>query len=401
MSTIKLDTELQAWVYLNRVIEGPSRTLAALLEEFSVQEIAHGVFHGHDWIGPLAVETAARRDWLRQDEDIAAAKAVGARLITPASPEWPTRLFTTGFEYFSHHAGDAPSTFSAEALAPHALWVRGDDLAQTVAQAVTVVGTRAVTRYGAEATRSIVAGLARHQWTIVSGGALGVDTVAHEAALDAGVPTLAVAACGIDHSYPVRNRGLFDRIATRGAIISEFPPGATPQRHRFLTRNRLAAALGSGTVVVEAAFRSGALNTLNWAEALGKVTMAVPGPITSAASLGCHQRIQDGRAQLVTSADEIRELLSPVGSVDATAQYELDFAPSATQSLPRNELRVYDATPLALADAEPAEAIARDAGLSIALTVHLLVALEQRGLVRRIGSCWMKTDEEATPGDAA
>ena len=144
----------------------------------------------------------------------------------------------------------------------------------------------------------------------------------------------------------------------------------------------------AGTVVVEAAFRSGALNTLNWAEALGKVTMAVPGPITTAGSLGCHQRIQENRAQLVTSGEEIRELIGKIGEADSGAQYELDFAANPVQSLSRNELKVYDAVPVD--SGHTAEDIARDAGMRVPLVVHLLVILEKQALIRREGKNWIK-----------
>ncbi|MDY3127785.1 MAG: DNA-processing protein DprA [Corynebacterium sp.] len=379
------DTPLQAWVYLNRVVEGPSRSLAELLENYPPERIAFGIYHQESWIGEdLLKATTARRDWLRQEEDMAIAERSGARLITADSPEWPD--FTQSFSFFA--SSEAPANFAAEALAPHSLWVRGMNLRSVVTQSVAVVGTRAVTSYGTQATRQIVSDLARHQWAVVSGGALGVDTVAHCAALDCGTPTVAVAACGIDYDYPARNTALFQRITNAGCVVSEFPPETTPQRHRFLTRNRLVAALTAGTVVVEAAFRSGALNTLNWAEALGKVTMAVPGPITTAGSLGCHQRIQEGRAQLVASGAEIRELIGKIGETDASGQYELEFAPSQVQALSRNELRVFDATPLH--DAACAEDIARDAGMRLPLVIHLLVALEKQRLLQRQGNKWIK-----------
>lgn len=390
--SVKVDTPLQAWVYLNRVVEGPSRTLAALLTEYEPEAIAHGVYTRADWLGKLRDETAARYDWLRQDEDIAAAQAVGARLITPDSPEWPQSSFAASFSFYAAGLGDAPATFDAEAVAPHSLWVRGKALSQVVDQSVALVGTRAMSRYGFDATKMLAAGLAKNQWTVVSGGALGIDTVAHEAALEAGGVTVAVAACGIDVNYPARNARLFDRIAASGVMVSEFPPGTTPQRHRFLTRNRLVAALTQGTVCVEAAYRSGALNTMNWAEALGKVTMAVPGPITSAGSVGCHLRIQEGRAQLVTGVDGVRELLDAVGAVDALAQLDLDCGASVTQRLSRNELRIFDATPPAYAEqGASAGDIARDSGMRLPLVIHLLVALEQQGLVMRSGGSWQRT----------
>lgn len=254
-----------------------------------------------------------------------------------------------------------------------------------------MVGTRAVIRYGAQATRMIAGGLAKQQWTIVSGGALGIDTHAHEAALAHGAPTIAVAACGIDRCYPKRNEGLFHRIVdSGGAVVTEYPPQTTPQRHRFLTRNRLVAALGRGTVVVEAAWRSGALNTLSWAEGLGRVCMAVPGPVTHAGSLGRHQRIRDGAAELVTSAAEVRELIEPVGASDVQAQYELDFSGDAVQKLSRNELRVFDA--LEPGRGRETQEVATTAGLPLPLTVYLLVALMRAGLARIDGELWHRGD---------
>ncbi|AKE39427.1 DNA protecting protein DprA [Corynebacterium camporealensis] len=395
MSELKLTTPLHAWVYLNRVIEGPSHTLHALLEEYPVDEIAHGIYHQADWIGALREETAARRDWLRQDEDIASAEKVGARLITPESPEWPAEEFSRSFGFFGHGGVDAPSTFGSQAVPPHALWVRGGDLRGLVAQSVAVVGTRAITRYGREATRMFAADFAQNHWTVVSGGALGVDSAAHEMAMEAGGQTVAINSCGIDYVYPARNEKMFDEIAQAGAIVAEFPPGTTPQRHRFLSRNRLTAALTAGTVVVEAAFRSGALNTMNWAEAFGRVTMAVPGPVTTTGSLGCHLRIQDGRAQLVTSGEEARALMSKVGTVDPGGQYELEFSASTSQRLSRNELRIFDATPPTHAECGvSAEEIARDAGMRLPLCIHILVALEKQGIVTRQGRVWQRAIDE-------
>lgn len=236
----------------------------------------------------------------------------------------------------------------------------------------------------------IAAGLSAHEWTVVSGGALGIDTAAHEEVLAVAGTTVMVAACGLDRAYPARNTALFDRIAGSGSgvVVSEYPPGTPPQRHRFLTRNRLVAALSQGTVIVEAAWRSGALNTLSWASALGRVSMAVPGPVTSANSLGCHERIRDGRAQLVTGPDDIRALLGAIGEVDVAQQYELQFAGTSVQGLSRNELRIFDALDPD-GDLET-QAVATAAGLPLALAVHLLVDLGKRGLVERNGTKWRR-----------
>lgn len=381
---------MRDWAYLNRVVEGPSRPLQQLLAAGrDASEIAHGVRSRASWLRELAGQTAARATWDRAEEDLAAAAAVGARLITPECAEWPREEFDVAFGFAATGRSEHLRSYQDDAVPPHALWVRGGPLRPAVAQSVGVVGTRAATRYGLEATRQIATGLASHQWTVVSGGALGVDTVAHEAALGAGGLTVAVAACGIDRTYPARNAALFDRIAGQGVCVTEYPPGTPPQRHRFLTRNRLVAALTAGTVIVEAAWRSGALNTLSWAEGLGRVAMAVPGPITGAGSLGCHERIKEGRAQLVTGSDDIRALLGAAGALDVAEQYELAFAATPVQSLTRNELRVFDAI-------DPTGSVAQDiaagAGLPLPLTVHLLLELTKRGVVTREGTVWSRAD---------
>lgn len=381
---------LRSWAYLNRVVEGPSRPLRLLLDAGrGADEIAHGVRTRASWLGDLGPQTDARHGWDRADQDLAEAAAVGARLISPESGEWPGAELDRAFGFAATGRSGHVRSYQADAVPPHALWVRGAPLSQTVAQSVAVVGTRAATRYGHEATRQIATGLATHRWTIVSGGALGIDTVAHEAALAAGGLTVAVAACGIDRTYPARNAALLDRIAGQGSVVSEYPPGTSPQRHRFLTRNRLVAALTAGTVIVEAAWRSGALNTLSWAEGLGRVTMAVPGPITGAGSLGCHERIRDGRAQLVTGADDVRALLGAVGALDVAEQYELAYAATPVQSLTRNELRVFDAC---APGGSTAQEISGVAGLPVPLTVHLLMDLARRGVVHREGTTWSRLE---------
>ncbi|RNE49412.1 DNA-processing protein DprA [Corynebacterium alimapuense] len=386
-----MSSKPESWAYLNRVIEGPSRPLQELLSAGrDADDIARGVRTRAKWLGELGRQTQARYNHDQSAADLEAAAAVGARLISPDDQEWPGAELDQAFGFAATGRSEHLRSYQADAVPPHALWAKGADLTGLVAQSVAVVGTRAVTRYGVEATRQIVAGLASHQWTVVSGGAFGIDTAAHEAALAAGGNTVAVAACGIDRVYPARNAALLERIAGQGCVLSEYPPGTTPQRHRFLTRNRLVAALTAGTVIVEAAWRSGALNTLSWAEGLGRVAMAVPGPITGAGSLGCHERIRSGRAQLVTGADEIRALLGAVGALDVTQQYELAFAATPAQSLSRNELRIFDACGSAAVSAED---IAAGAGLPLPLVVHLLMDLHRRALIGREGSTWFRVGE--------
>ena len=178
-------------------------------------------------------------------------------------------------------------------------------------RAVAIVGSRAATAYGAHVATEIAASLSGQGWTVVSGAAYGIDAAAHHGALVAGGATVAVLACGVDHAYPRGHADLLASIAAHGAVISEYPPGQLPQRRRFLARNRLIAALTAGTVVVEAGLRSGALNAARHARELGRPVMAVPGPVTSSASGGCHQLIRDGQATCVTCAADVITDVSP------------------------------------------------------------------------------------------
>ncbi|AWB81685.1 DNA-protecting protein DprA [Corynebacterium yudongzhengii] len=389
-------SEKKSWAYLNRVIEGPSRELWALLNAgYDADAIARGVRTRASWIGELARVTEARYQVDSAQRDLEEAQRRHARLITPDDEEWPTTELDYAFGCADTGLSEHLHTYQSDAVSPHALWVRGANLRMLTGSAVGMVGTRTATRYGIAATEQLVSDLAGHHWTIVSGGAKGIDTAAHQAALAANAPTVVISACGIDRVYPSDNRALFEAIPTAqrpGAIVTEYPPGTPPQRHRFLTRNRLVAALTQGTVIVEAAWRSGALNTLSWAEGLGRVSMAVPGPITSTTSLGCHQRIRHNRAQLVTSGADIRGLLEALSACDTEQQYELAFAPDEIQALSRNELRIFDALPRR--EARETDAIAREAGMTVPLTVTLLVELSRRGLVVREDTCWRRTADQ-------
>ncbi|MBP3087861.1 DNA-protecting protein DprA [Corynebacterium sp. sy017] len=388
---MKISERTLCWAYLSRVLEGPSKRLQELLSAgHDVEEIVSGIKNRSSWIGGLLGETQARYNCDRSQEDLAQVESLGGWLLTPDSEQWPYEQLNQAFGFAASGRSEHARSYQEDAVMPHALWVRGSshlDLGKVLAQSVAIVGTRAVSSYGIDATQYIAEGLAQHKWTIVSGGALGVDAVAHKQALDSGGVTIAVSACGIDRFYPAGNRNLFDKIVECGLIVSEYPPGHTPQRHRFLTRNRLVAAFTQGTVVMEAAWRSGALNTLNWAQAFGKVTMAVPGPITGVGSLGCHEKIRNGQAQLVCSADEVRALLSAVGEVDPEQQYEIDFAPSHVQALSRNELRVFDVLG---AQAKTSDQIVQETALSLGLCMYLLVVLERKGLVVRAHNAWRR-----------
>lgn len=383
-------SSLRSWAYLSRVVEGPSPDVQALLAAGrDADEIAHGVKTRATWIGSLARATERRYATDRSAEDLEAAASFGYSLLTPESAEWPAAALASSFGH-----GEAASLDGG--WPPHALWVRGaTNLATLLERSVAFVGTRAATPYGTQATGDLAAGLAKHSYTVVSGGALGIDTVAHQAALDHQTPTVVIAACGPGRVYPAANAGLFDKVATGGgAIVTEYPPHVTPDRHRFLTRNRLIAALTQGTIVVEAGYRSGALNTLTWATAFGRPVMAVPGSILSASSLGTNLAIYQGKAQMVLNAHQIHELLSPFGAVDAEAEMEALFPATQVQRLSRNELRVYDSLPAFGDGGSDAETIAERAGLTVALTVHILLDLQQRGVVERQRRTWHRVWKE-------
>src|SRR5215468_6943098 len=219
------------------------------------------------------------------ESDLDGWRRAGIRLVCPGDPEWPSQLAVLG---------DA---------SPWGLWVRGSgDLRYGCLRSVSVVGTRAATAYGSHVCTEMAATLAERGWTVVSGGAFGIDGCAHRGAIRAGGVTIAVLACGVDRDYPPGHYGLFRDIRVGGATVSEWPPGRMPTRPGFLVRNRVIAALSRGTVVVEAARRSGALNTARHARDQGRPLMAVPGPVTSTQSAGCHEAIREWGAVCVTGA---------------------------------------------------------------------------------------------------
>lgn len=229
------------------------------------------------------------------DAGIAAASQGGIRLVCPGNPGWPQRLDDFG------------------ASRPYALWVSGDaDLQTCSAVSVSAIGSRAATAYVQHVARSIAADLADLGWAVVSGVALGVDACVHEGVLGACGRTIAILIDGPDIPYPVANASLLADIALRGAVLSEWPPGTRPSRQHFLQRDRIIAALSCGTVVVEAAQRRGTMASVHRAADLGRPLMAIPGPVTSAMSIGCHSLLREGRAACVTSAMDIAMYLREV-----------------------------------------------------------------------------------------
>ncbi len=245
------------------------------------------------------------------EDALSRAERLGARIVTPDDEEWPPGLHDL---IRVSRVDGANGALDRDTDPPLCLWVRGQvPLGEALDRSVALVGARASTQYGTHVAAELGYGLADRGWTVVSGGAYGIDTAAHRAALGAGGLTVAVLACGVDQPYPVGNTGLFERIAEEGLLVSEWPAGAAPYRHRFLVRNRVIAAVTRGTVVVEAAARSGARQTLGRARLLGRAAMVVPGPVTSALSVGCHDELRKFGTRLVTSVAQVVEEVGRIG----------------------------------------------------------------------------------------
>jgi DNA processing protein len=251
--------------------------------------------------------------------DVVAHKAVehadrlGVRIVTPEDEEWPHQLID-----LARLSRDVADAIQRDTYPPQCLWLRGPwPLAPACEKAVAIVGARASTAYGDHVATDLGFGLSNRGWTVVSGGAFGIDAAAHRGALAGVGCTIAVLACGIDRPYPISHTTLFDRIAEQGLLLTEWPPGADPHRRRFLIRNRVIAALTRGTVMVEANIRSGARFTLNRARNLGRLAMAVPGPVTSAMSVGSHEELRIEGCTLVANVDHIIETVGQIG-VDLT-----------------------------------------------------------------------------------
>ena len=278
----------------------------------------------------------ARAEVVDGAAEVQRAGLAGIRLVCPGEPEWPGQLDDLTL------AGNG-TTEADTLVAPYALWVRGEhDLRLAALRSVGVIGARAATSYGEHVATEIAALLADRGWTVVSGAAFGVDAAAHRGALGAGGPTIAVMACGVDQVYPRGHDLLVQRIADSGVVVSELAPGATVTRSRLLQRNRLVAALTRGTVVVEAAVRSGTSTTARHAERLGRVVMAVPGPVTSPASVGCHELIRQARAVLVTDATDVLDAVGLIGG-DLAPRRRAPAHPE--DALDADTLRVLDALP--------------------------------------------------------
>ncbi len=377
VTTPSTDAIRLARAYLSRVAEPYPAALAALVAEVGPVEAAAMVRAGE--VSPsVASQTSARRTEERVCEDLELIGKRGGRLLIPEDDEWPRWPFVA-------LGGPAAQRCGGE---PLALWVRGPhDLAEATDKAVAVVGSRAASGYGEHVAGEFAYGLAEAGVTVVSGAAYGIDGAAHRGALGAGGLTVAVLACGVDFAYPAGHQGLLGKIAREGLIVSEYAPGVSPARHRFLMRNRLIAALGGGTVVVEAGRRSGAKNTAAITLALGRPLMVVPGPVTSASSVGCHELLRDGQAVSVSSVAEIVESVGRFGDDLATEPAEKDSDLGA----PHGEaMRVYEALGKRCGVSD--EVVSVESGVPLERVRALLPELELAGLALQGDGGWQKVE---------
>ena len=320
--------------------------------------------------------------WGRRAKDLDVAEVQrntrrhGMGFLIPGDPEWPMQVDALGM------CGEV-SGFGGP---PLGLWVRGEqrDLSAFDGRAVAVVGSRAASAYGQHVAGEIGADVAERGWTVVSGGAFGIDAAAHRGALATGGNTVCVLACGLNLDYPRAHHDLLAKIAARGALVGELAPDAYPTRSRFLGRNRLIAALSTGTVIVEAALRSGAKNTVNWAETIGRPVMAVPGPATSATSATPHELIRSRSAELVTSGLDVLELLAPVGQ-ELLPLPEVEERP--IDGLSRRQRGIFEHVPGGGDGATTAE-ITAASGFPRGLVAATLDELVRAGFVLGEGGRW-------------
>jgi DNA processing protein len=337
--------------------------------------VASRLIREHGPVGALVVAASGggqgverflpRLEVLDVERDLEVGSKFAARIVCPGDPEWPQGLDDL----------NAP---------PYCLWVRGPvDVSSACQRSAAVVGARSATAYGEMVSTEMAAGLGERRFAIISGAAFGIDAAAHRGALAIGATTIAVLAGGVERPYPSSHAALIARIVEVGAVISEVGPGSAPTKTRFLQRNRMIATMSRGTVVVEAGLRSGSLNTARTAAEHGRVVVAVPGPVTSMMSAGCHDAIRTGMAQLVTDAAEAAEAIGDYGS---------DLAPVRRgPTLAGDELDEPAARLLSALPVRKGVSITRlavSSGLSVVEVRSLLGRLDLLSLAERHGEGW-------------
>ena len=363
-------SEVKYWIGFNIVRGiGPAK-VRALLDHFRDLRLAWEATA--DQLRAAGLDSRALksllavREKLDLEAEVARLERAGVRVVTWSSPDYPDRL--------RHIYHPPPVLYLRGSLAPADEW------------AMAVVGTRRATVYGKEATRHIAGELARTGVTVVSGLAKGIDTAAHRAALKAGGRTIAVLGCGVDVIYPAENRNLMQRIVEQGAVISEYALGTPPERSNFPPRNRIISGLSLGVVVVEAAQRSGALITADFAAEQGREVFAVPGNMFNRTSKGCNRLIQQG-AKLLLDVDDILEELN---LTMVAQQLELKAI------VPENET---ESRLLSFLSSDPLhiDEIVRHSALPISEISSTLALMELKGMVRQVGGMNYVLAREARP----
>lgn len=356
---------------------GPAQALASVVDRWPVSRIVSAVAEAGAETLTHDEATDALKRWqprITSAPALAALKQAArfnVRLLTPGDPVWPAGVDDLGLH------------------APIALWLRGNvSTVLTLDQSISLVGARAATGYGEHVTMEASASLVDRGYTIVSGAAYGIDGMAHRAALASSGQTVAFLAGGVDRFYPSGHDALLTRIVESGAVVSELPCGSQPTKWRFLQRNRLIAAASQATIVMEAGWRSGSLNTAGHAAALGRPLGAVPGPVTSMASAGCHRLIRDFDAVCVTNAAEMAEL-APLPGAGMAAGAGADQLDGPRGGATTEQIRIFDA--LSTRSPRAANDVAARSGLSVSTVQAVLGAASIEGTVAERERGWVKT----------
>lgn len=355
---------------------GPARTLDVILRDDHPS--------GAEWQS-LGEHAGKFRDalgrWQRKNSYVNPERALdritsmGGGLLIPEDPEWPLALDDLGPQK------------------PLGLWWIGRPEVPSSTKTIAIVGSREATNYGTHATQRFVRWLAAHHFCVASGGAYGIDAAAHRAALDHGtgenMPTFAVLAGGLDQFYPAGNHLLLKQIAEHGTVLSELPPGFRPNRYRFLHRNRLLASLSTATLVVEARWRSGAQNTAGHALELGREVGAVPGPVDSASSTGCHRLLRETPAQLIADESDLADLVG--WDEDLTVAVEphgTDESGSVLDGLSDQARMIFEALPVR--SGTTIDKLCSITGSSAGEVMRQLVRLQRAGRSEKVASGWRK-----------
>ena len=376
----QLRQERLARVALSQVFEPGDYRLSALVRQLDAVGVAEELRRqAQDGVEP---EVAQRLEAVNAEGLLAQGEALGIRYVIPGDAEWPAQLDDL----------DRLSATAERSGQPLGLWVRGAARLDQLERSVAIVGSRSATTYGADVAAQIGAETARAGFTVISGAAFGIDQAAHRGALAVDGRTVAVLACGADRVYPAAHAALLMALVKEGAVVTELAPGEYPTKGRFLSRNRVIAALTRGTVVVEAAARSGALSTARWAAHLNRPLMGVPGPVTSASSVGVHQLLRESGAVLVTDGNDVLELVGSAG----------EFAPTQTRTpvrrrdrLPIGHQRLLDA--FELDRALSVDELATRARMGLVEVSASIDQLRRGGWVTLHDDGWRLT-EQAIPG---